>query len=54
MTPLEGLVRFEHVQKSYDGEVLVVKDLSLQIAKGEFPFILLVFHSPIQRVGGDQ
>ena len=36
MTPLEASVRFEHVQKSYDGEVLVVKDLNLQIAKGEF------------------
>ena len=32
----EALVRFENVQKSYDGEVLVVKDLNLDIAKGEF------------------
>ncbi len=32
----EALVRFEHVQKSYDGVVLVVKDLNLHIAKGEF------------------
>ena len=32
----EALVRFENVQKSYDGEVLVVKDLNLNIAKGEF------------------
>jgi len=29
-------VRFEHVQKSYDGETLVVKDLNLEIARGEF------------------
>ena len=32
----EHLVRFEKVQKSYDGETLVVKDLNLDIAKGEF------------------
>ena len=32
----EVLVRFESVQKSYDGEVLVVKDLNLDVAKGEF------------------
>ena len=32
----EGFVVFDHVQKSYDGEVLVVKDLNLSIAKGEF------------------
>ena len=29
-------VKFENVQKSYDGEVLVVKDLNLNIPKGEF------------------
>ncbi len=29
-------VRFENVQKSYDGETLVVKDLNLSIARGEF------------------
>ncbi len=29
-------VRFEAVQKSYDGEILVVKDLNLDIARGEF------------------
>ncbi len=29
-------VRFESVQKSYDGETLVVKDLNLDIARGEF------------------
>ncbi|SIS85328.1 ABC transporter ATP-binding protein [Phaeovulum vinaykumarii] len=32
----DGFVVFEHVQKSYDGETLVVKDLNLSIAKGEF------------------
>jgi putative spermidine/putrescine transport system ATP-binding protein len=30
------LVRFESVQKSYDGEILVVKDLNLDVARGEF------------------
>ena len=29
-------VRFEHVQKSYDGVALVVKDLNIDIAPGEF------------------
>lgn len=32
----DGFVVFDHVQKSYDGEVLVVKDLNLSIGKGEF------------------
>ncbi|MGB0504687.1 MAG: ABC transporter ATP-binding protein [Pikeienuella sp.] len=32
----EAFVAFERVQKSYDGEALVVKDLNLNIAKGEF------------------
>ena len=32
----EIAVRFEKVQKSYDGEILVVKDLNLDIEKGEF------------------
>ena len=31
-----AFVRFENVQKSYDGENLVVKDLNLNISKGEF------------------
>ncbi len=30
------MVRFEQVQKSYDGETLVVKNLNLDIAQGEF------------------
>jgi putative spermidine/putrescine transport system ATP-binding protein len=32
----ESFVSFEQVQKSYDGETLVVKDLNLAIKKGEF------------------
>ncbi len=32
----EGFVVFDRVQKSYDGNALVVKDLNLDIAKGEF------------------
>ena len=32
----EPMVRFSEVQKSYDGETLVVKNLNLDIAKGEF------------------
>ena len=31
-----AFVEFERVQKSYDGEVLVVKDLNLTMPKGEF------------------
>ena len=31
---------FDGVQKSYDGEVLVVKDLNLNISKGEFVTML--------------
>ena len=33
-------VVFDRVQKSYDGEVLVVKDLNLNISKGEFVTML--------------
>lgn len=33
-------VRFDHVQKSYDGRTLVVKDLNLDIAPGEFVTML--------------
>ncbi|AZQ69167.1 ABC transporter ATP-binding protein [Silicimonas algicola] len=32
----DEFVVFDHVQKSYDGETLVVKDLNLSIGKGEF------------------
>ena len=36
----EVAVRFDKVQKSYDGEILVVKDLNLDIEKGEFMTML--------------
>lgn len=36
VTKENGFVVFDHVQKSYDGEILVVKDLNLFIGKGEF------------------
>ncbi len=32
----DAYVSFQRVQKSYDGEILVVKDLNLDIAQGEF------------------
>ena len=35
-SPGDGFVVFDRVQKSYDGEILVVKDLNLSIGKGEF------------------
>ena len=31
-----SIVRFDRVQKSYDGETLVIKDLNLAIDSGEF------------------
>ena len=30
------LVRFDHIDKSFDGETLVIKDLNLEIGRGEF------------------
>jgi putative spermidine/putrescine transport system ATP-binding protein len=36
----EPMVRFADVQKTYDGETLVVKNLQLDIAKGEFVTML--------------
>ncbi|MFO7855043.1 MAG: ABC transporter ATP-binding protein [Paracoccaceae bacterium] len=36
----DAFVAFERVQKSYDGETLVVKDLNLGIGKGEFLTLL--------------
>ena len=36
MTTRDAFVEFERVQKSYDGETLVVKDLNLSLPKGEF------------------
>ena len=35
-TSADAFVEFDHVQKSYDGEALVVKDLNLSLPKGEF------------------
>jgi putative spermidine/putrescine transport system ATP-binding protein len=32
----DAFVRFSEVQKSYDGEILVVKNLNMDIARGEF------------------
>ena len=34
--PMQSIVRFERVQKTYDGETLVIKDLNLDIETGEF------------------
>jgi len=38
--PGEALVRFVEVQKSYDGETLVIKNLDLEVARGEFLTLL--------------
>ena len=38
--PNDALVRFNEVQKSYDGETLVVKSLSLDVMRGEFLTLL--------------
>ncbi|MBC8268893.1 MAG: ABC transporter ATP-binding protein [Rhodospirillaceae bacterium] len=38
--PNDPLVRFIEVQKSYDGESLVVKNLNLDVARGEFMTML--------------
>jgi putative spermidine/putrescine transport system ATP-binding protein len=35
-TDSESLVRFDHIDKSFDGETLVIKNLNLDIAQGEF------------------
>ena len=40
MSESEPLVKFEKVQKSYDGEILVVKDFNLDVAPGEFVTML--------------
>ena len=39
-TDKNGFVTFEKIDKSYDGEVLVVKNLNLNIQKGEFVTML--------------
>jgi len=36
----QSFVKFEKIDKSYDGEVLVVKNLNLDISKGEFVTML--------------
>ncbi|MEM7193806.1 MAG: ABC transporter ATP-binding protein [Pseudomonadota bacterium] len=36
MSSEDALVRFVDIQKSYDGEILVVKNLNLDVGKGEF------------------
>ena len=36
MTTTESFVKFHKVDKSYDGEILVVKDLNVDIQKVEF------------------
>jgi putative spermidine/putrescine transport system ATP-binding protein len=38
--PNEAYVQFQDVQKSYDGETLVVKSLNLEVARGEFLTLL--------------
>ena len=40
VTPAPALVRFAGIQKTYDGEHLVVKNLDLDIRKGEFVTLL--------------
>ncbi len=40
MQPADPLVRFQSVQKTYDGEQLVVRDLNLDIQRGEFLSLL--------------
>ncbi|MEO9517780.1 MAG: ABC transporter ATP-binding protein [Paracoccaceae bacterium] len=37
---MDNFVEFKGVQKSYDGETLVIKDLNLRIARGEFVTLL--------------
>lgn len=39
-TETQGFVRFHKIDKSYDGEILVVKNLNLNIQKGEFVTML--------------
>ena len=36
MSEKDSFVKFDKVDKSYDGEILVVKDLNLDVSKGEF------------------
>ena len=48
----KDFVKFDKVDKSYDGKVLVVKDLQLDIEEGEFVTMLgpcLLYTSPSPR-----
>ena len=36
MSVKDSFVKFEKVDKSYDGETLVVKDLNVDVPQGEF------------------
>lgn len=40
MAPVDSYVQFADVQKSYDGETLVVKNLNLSVEQGEFVTLL--------------
>jgi len=40
MSETDSFVKFKKVDKSYDGEILVVKDLNLDVAQGEFLTLL--------------
>ena len=40
VAPARPIVRFDGVQKTYDGETLVVRDLNLDVAQGEFLTLL--------------
>lgn len=40
MNPHESFVKFDHVEKSYDGKTLVIQDLSLDVRAGEFLTLL--------------
>ena len=40
MSERESFVKFEKIDKSYDGKVLVIKDLNLDVAQGEFLTLL--------------
>ena len=40
MSQKDSFVRFEKVDKSYDGEILVVKDLNVDVPQGEFLTLL--------------
>ena len=40
MLDTQPFVRFDHIEKSYDGKNLVIQDLSLDIVQGEFLTLL--------------